>query len=67
MDKEKQLPPQEQPFLQALILLLFMFMFSPFFFIEVSRNSIGAAYSDDVSYVFRRAATGQVKDSLSRP
>lgn len=62
MDKEKQLPPQEQPFLQALILLLFMFMFSPFFFIEVSRNSIGAAYSDDVSYVFRRAATGQVKD-----
>lgn len=63
MDKEKQLPLQEeQLFLQALRLLLFMFMFSPFFFIEVSRNSIGAAYSDDVSYVFRRAATGQVKD-----
>lgn len=39
-----------------------MFVFSMFFFVEVSRNSIGAAYSDDVSYVFRRAATGQVKD-----
>ena len=37
-------------------------LLSTFFFVEVSCDGIGAAYSNDVSNVFRRAATGQVED-----